>query len=123
MSDPNIKELLEEQLRLAKDFPRANFGLLHGHDYPEIARSALSSADVCRDLLMNYVMSSIRSGEVAESINPGAFQDSREIVQRNTILHDQALKYLYLGIQIGRALEKQVAEALLSLAEEESKNR
>lgn len=119
MSEPNIKELLEEQMKIADDFPRANFGLKVGHDFPDIARAVLTSEVVCTDLLFDFVMTSIKSAEVSRSVGHIGSFDAIKVVGKNPILYELALKYLYFGIQIGRLQEKQVSEALQSIAKGE----
>jgi hypothetical protein len=109
--------MLEQQMKRSEVFSKQNFGLECGSDFPEVVRDCLSSVDVCVKLLMNYIMQVVGAKDLGESIQtllPEA-DSIKGTVNKEPILYKIPMEFFYWGIQIGRQLEKENAEALYSL--------
>jgi hypothetical protein len=106
-----IVATLEEQMKQSAEFTRHNFGLQLGSDYPEIVREVLKSEKVCAEIAKNWFVGALQSGEILKGFRGGPAGMMSDISGEPRV-YSEAMNFLYWGIQVGRALERESAEAL-----------
>jgi hypothetical protein len=116
--EKSIVELLAEQRKESAEFSKANFGIQVGPDYPDMARDLLASDVFVQHLAADFLLLLLSVDEVLKTIKPG-----HSSIRTCPAVYTQPLQYLYWGIQIGRLQERQVAEALQSIAQGNEETR
>jgi hypothetical protein len=118
MVGEQIKTMLEKQMETSEQFTKENFGLQLGDGYPEMVREIVKSDKISMRLILGLTMGVILVKGIRESLEKakeGEKMNLTPVIIKNLSAFDTPLSMLYWGIQIGRQLERQQAEALKGL--------
>ena len=118
MVGEQIRTMLEKQMETSEQFTKENFGLQLGDEYPEMVREVVKRDKLGMKLILGLLMGSFLGkgiGESLEKAKEGEKMNLAPVIIKNLPAFDTPLSMLYWGIQIGRQLERQQAEALKGL--------
>lgn len=108
-----VSVALKEEMAKSEAFTRENWGLALGEDFPEIAKDLLADSKLAEKLAGTWLVDRLRGSSVLDKLTDLGPVES---VRKHPEILKPYFEFLYWGIQIGRKMEREQAEALASIA-------
>lgn len=113
----DILTALEQEVERSNEFTRDNFGLKVGDTFPEVARAVAQSKTLSGRLVIGLVMGALTGKSVMDDVK-GEGEDAPNfgpVILKHLEVFETPLALFYWGIQIGRRMEREEAQALSKL--------
>lgn len=111
-------KMLEEEMTASKEFTQYNFGLKVGDSFPELVREIVTSREIQTALMINLVMTGLCGPDVAKAMKEDMSHGVSDLtgpIMKNIHVFETPFAMLYWGIQMGRRIERESAEAMQKL--------
>lgn len=120
--EKSIASLLESEIQASDEFSKMNFGMKVGDGFPELVREVCGTEKVPMRLFLNLALGALLGKSVCEEVaaltkDDNGRLDLGSVIVRNLSIFETPLALLWWGIQIGRKMEREEAEALRKLEE------
>lgn len=128
MVGTQIKTMLEAEMKASTEFTTRNFGLAVGDDFREIVEETLQSKKISTMLALNPLMALMVGPKFGQWMEKNtASQGEENFMGKGILANFEAFKipmeFLYWGIQVGRKLAQQEADALKTMETESTKSQ
>jgi hypothetical protein len=98
------KEMLKEDVERSKEFTTANFGLMVGDEFPEMAKELMAMDEIGSKLVFRTIVAALAASDIAKDLpEPGdGSPDWARIISKHMTAFELPLSLFYWGVQIGR---------------------
>lgn len=115
----SIVEELKKEMTRSDDYARRNFGAKYGEGFPDFAREIIADKDVAGLLFARWMIDMLQSESILKALRGNRPADFCDLLREHPGIYENFLSFLYWGVEIGRTLAREQAEALEAIAKED----